>query len=36
VRLVSIGFVLVGILAMAATTRPHLRTLRLIRRDNYV
>lgn len=36
VRLVSIGFVLVGIVAMAAATRQHLRTLRLIRRDDYV
>jgi putative membrane protein len=36
VRLVSIGFVLVGILAMAAATRQHLRTLRLIRRDDFV
>ncbi|MFN9870192.1 MAG: YidH family protein [Cyanobacteriota bacterium] len=36
VRLVSIGFVLVGILAMAAATRQHLRTLRLIRRVDFV
>jgi putative membrane protein len=36
VRLVSIGFVLVGILAMAAATRQHLRTLRLIRRDDFI
>ena len=36
VRLVSIGFVLVGILAMAAATRQHLRILRLIRRNDYV
>ena len=36
VRLVSIGFVLVGILAMAAATRQHLRILRLIRRDDFV
>lgn len=36
VRLVAIGFVLMGILAMAAATRQHLRTLRLIRRDDFV
>ncbi|MBM5822877.1 MAG: DUF202 domain-containing protein [Cyanobacteria bacterium K_Offshore_surface_m2_011] len=36
VRLVSMGFVLVGILAMAAATRQHLRTLRLIRRDDFL
>ena len=35
VRLVSIDFVLVGILAMAAATRHYLRTLRLIRRDDF-
>jgi putative membrane protein len=36
VRLVSMGFVLVGIVAMAVATRQHLRTLRLIRRDDFV
>ncbi len=36
VRLISMGFVLVGIVAMAAATRQHLRTLRLIRRDDFV
>ncbi|MEA5443982.1 YidH family protein [Cyanobium gracile] len=36
VRLVAMGFVLVGIVAMAAATRQHLRTLRLIRRDDFV
>jgi putative membrane protein len=36
VRLVSLGFVLVGILAMAAATRPYLRTLKLIRRDDFL
>ncbi|MCT0248096.1 YidH family protein [Synechococcus sp. CS-205] len=36
VRLVAIGFVLIGILAMAAATRQHLRTLKLIRRDDFV
>ena len=30
------GFVLVGILAMAAATRQHLRTLKLIRRDDFL
>ncbi len=36
VRLVAIGFVLIGVLAMAAATRQHLRTLKLIRRDDFV
>jgi putative membrane protein len=36
VRLISMGFVLVGILAMAAATRQHLRTLKLIRRDDFL
>jgi putative membrane protein len=36
VRLVSMGFVLVGIVAMAAATRQHLRTLKLIRRDDFL
>lgn len=36
VRLVSMGFILVGILAMAAATRQHLRTLKLIRRDDFL
>jgi putative membrane protein len=36
VRLVAIGFVLIGILAMAAATRQHLRMLKLIRRDDFV
>ncbi len=36
VRLVAIDFVLIGILAMAAATRQHLRTLKLIRRDDFV
>ena len=36
VRLVAMGFVLIGILAMAAATRQHLRTLKLIRRDDFV
>ncbi|MDM7954105.1 MAG: DUF202 domain-containing protein [Cyanobium sp. CZS 25K] len=36
VRLVAMGFVLVGIVAMAAATRQHLRTLKLIRRDDFV
>ncbi|MCX5932206.1 MAG: DUF202 domain-containing protein [Cyanobacteria bacterium] len=36
VRLVAIGFVLIGILSMAAATRQHLRTLKLIRRDDFV
>ena len=36
VRLVAMGFVLTGILAMAAATRQHLHTLKLIRRDDFV
>lgn len=36
VRLISMGFVLVGIMAMAAATRQHLRTLKLIRRDDFL
>jgi putative membrane protein len=36
VRLVAMGFVLIGILAMAAATRQHIRTLKLIRRDDFV
>lgn len=36
VRLVSMGFILVGIVAMAAATRQHLRTLKLIRRDDFL
>ncbi|MFN6337253.1 MAG: YidH family protein [Cyanobacteriota bacterium] len=36
VRLVSIGFVLIGVLAMTAATRQHLRMLKLIRRDDFV
>ena len=36
VRVVAMGFVLIGILAMAAATRQHIRTLRLIRRDDFV
>jgi putative membrane protein len=36
VRLVSMGFILVGILAMTAATRQHLRTLKLIRRDDFL
>ncbi|MFQ6538068.1 MULTISPECIES: YidH family protein [Aphanothece] len=36
VRLVAMGFVLIGILAMSAATGQHLRTLRLIRRDDFV
>lgn len=36
VRLLAIGFVLTGIVAMAAATRQHRRDLREIRRDDYV
>jgi putative membrane protein len=36
VRLVAIGFVLIGVVAMVAATRQHLRTLKLIRRDDFV
>jgi putative membrane protein len=36
VRLLAIGFVLTGIVAMAAATRQHQRDLRQIRRDDYV
>jgi putative membrane protein len=36
VRLVAMGFVLIGILAMVAATRQHMRTLKLIRRDDFV
>jgi putative membrane protein len=36
VRLVAMGFVLIGIVAMAAATRQHMRTLKLIRRDDFV
>ena len=36
VRLVSIGFVLIGVLAMTSATRQHLRMLKLIRRDDFV
>ncbi|SBO41803.1 YidH family protein [Cyanobium sp. NIES-981] len=36
VRLMAMGFVLIGILAMAAATRQHMRTLKLIRRDDFV
>lgn len=36
VRLLAIGFVLIGILAMAAATVQHRHTLRRIRRDDFV
>ena len=36
VRLVAIGFVLTGILAMAAAAREHLRTLKRLKRDDFV
>ena len=36
VRLVAIGFVLTGILAMAAATRQHLRVLKRLHRDDFV
>lgn len=36
VRLLAIGFVLTGILAMAAAIRQHQKDLRQIRRDDYV
>lgn len=36
VRLVAIGFVFTGILAMAAATREHLRTLKRLLRDDFV
>ncbi|MCP9885584.1 DUF202 domain-containing protein [Synechococcus sp. ATX 2A4] len=36
VRLVAIGFVLTGILAMAAAAREHLRTLKRLQRDDFV
>ncbi|MFM7675139.1 MAG: YidH family protein [Synechococcus sp.] len=36
VRLVSIGFVIIGILAMVAATRQHLRMLKRIGRDDFV
>jgi len=36
VRLMAMGFVLVGILAMGAAIRQHHRDLRQIRRDDYV
>jgi putative membrane protein len=36
VRLVAMGFVLMGILAMAAATYQHRRTLKRIRRDDFV
>ena len=35
VRLVAIGFVLIGIVAMAASTRQHRLNLRQIKRDDY-
>jgi len=35
VRLVAIGFVLTGILAMAAATRQHLKILQRLRRDDF-
>ncbi|MCT0209162.1 MAG: hypothetical protein DCF18_13500 [Cyanobium sp.] len=35
VRLVAIGFVLTGILAMAAAAREHLRTLKRLQRDDF-
>jgi putative membrane protein len=36
VRLMAVGFVLTGILAMGAAIRQHRRDLRQIHRDNYV
>nr|WP_256438942.1 DUF202 domain-containing protein [Synechococcus sp. CCY 9618] len=36
VRLVSMGFVLTGILAMAAATRQHLKILRQLKRDDFL
>jgi putative membrane protein len=36
VRVLAIGFVLTGIVAMTAATRQHQRDLRHIRRDDYV
>jgi putative membrane protein len=36
VRLVAIGFVLTGILAMGAATRQHLKTLQRLKRDDFV
>ncbi|APD47845.1 DUF202 domain-containing protein [Synechococcus sp. CS-602] len=36
VRLVAIGFVLIGIVSMSAATRQHLRTLRQLKRDDFV
>jgi len=36
VRLISIGFVLTGILAMAAATRQHRRVLRRLKQDDFV
>ncbi|WP_094555844.1 YidH family protein [Synechococcus sp. 1G10] len=36
VRLVSIGFVLTGILAMAAATRQHRKVLRRLKQENFV
>ncbi|MCT0224510.1 YidH family protein [Synechococcus sp. CS-1328] len=35
VRLIAIGFVLTGILAMAAATRQHLRVLKRLQRDDF-
>ncbi len=35
VRLVAIGFVLTGILAMAAATRQHLKIIQRLRRDDF-
>ena len=36
VRLLAMGFVVTGIVALAAATRQHHRDLRYIRRDDYV
>ncbi len=36
VRLVAMGFVLIGIVSMAAATRQHLRTLKQLKRDDFV
>ncbi|MCP9819806.1 DUF202 domain-containing protein [Synechococcus sp. Cruz-9H2] len=36
VRLISIGFVLTGILAMAAATRQHRKVLRRLKQDDFV
>jgi len=36
VRLISIGFVVTGIVAMAAATRQHRRLLRSVKRDDFI